>query len=60
MKHRELIKELETNKCFLIRRGGNHDIYQNQENGKRAPIPRHNEINDYLVRKIRRELGIIK
>jgi mRNA interferase HicA len=40
MKHKELIKELEANKCFLLRRGGNHDIYQNQENGKGAPVPR--------------------
>ena len=59
MKHKDLIKELAIHRCFLSRHGGNHDIYENPLNGKRAPVPRHNEINEYLVRKIRKELGII-
>ena len=58
MKRKELVKELESKGCILLRHGSNHDIYENPANGKRAPVPRHNEIKDYLVKKIRKELDI--
>ena len=58
MKRNELIKELIKAGCFLKPHGSRHDIYENSNNGKIAPIPRHNEIKETLCRLIKRQLGI--
>jgi len=58
MKRTELLRLLVANQCCLGRHGGNHDIYMNARNGRKAPIPRHAEIKDSLVRLILRQLGI--
>ncbi|CCQ57829.1 MULTISPECIES: type II toxin-antitoxin system HicA family toxin [Crocosphaera] len=58
MKRRDLIKYLENNGCELLREGGNHTIYVNRKEQKVSAIPRHREINDYLARKICRDLQI--
>ena len=58
MKRRELIRELSGKGCFLKRSGGNHDIYENRANGRKAPVPRHTEVKDSLVRLIRKQLGL--
>ncbi|MGK7899177.1 MAG: addiction module toxin, HicA family [Xenococcus sp. (in: cyanobacteria)] len=34
MKRRDLISQLEKSGCYLIIRGGKHDIYHNLNNGK--------------------------
>ena len=39
---------------LLHRNGGRHDIYINPQNGKKQPIPRHNEI-ETLLNRIRLE-----
>jgi mRNA interferase HicA len=52
MKRKDLIRKLEDMGCRLIRYGGKHDWYQNPETGMYQPIPRHNEINEYLARNI--------
>jgi len=39
MKRKEFIKFLERNGCLLLRHGGRHDIYINQKNGKKQPVP---------------------
>jgi len=39
-------------------RSGRHSIYLNPANGKRAPVPRHGEIDNRLAREICRELDI--
>ncbi|WP_216092667.1 type II toxin-antitoxin system HicA family toxin [Candidatus Marithrix sp. Canyon 246] len=44
--------------CYLKRHGSKHDIYINPNNGKQAPVPRHPEIKEILVKKIKRQLGI--
>jgi len=44
--------------CYLKRHGANHDIYLNPANGRVAPVPRHNEIKNTLVRAIRKQLGL--
>ncbi|MCL6099862.1 MAG: type II toxin-antitoxin system HicA family toxin [Bacteroidetes bacterium] len=49
MKRKELIKEIEKNGCVLIRHGGKHDWYQNPQTRISQPIPRHNEIQEYLL-----------
>ena len=60
MKRNELIKELIKAGCFLKRHGSRHDIYENINNGKVAPIPRHSEIKETLCRLIKRQLSVEK
>lgn len=52
MKRKKLIKQLEKLGCILIRHGGNHDWYQNPKTKVSQPIPRHNEIKEYLAKHI--------
>ncbi|OGU13806.1 MAG: hypothetical protein A2X61_14120 [Ignavibacteria bacterium GWB2_35_12] len=54
MKHRDLVRLLEKNGCFLKRHGANHDIYMNQNNGRKAPVPRHREIKETMVLVIKK------
>ena len=58
MKRRELIQYLETNGCILLREGQKHSVYLNKLKNKVSTVPRHNEINDFLFRKICRDLEI--
>ena len=57
MKRTELIKRLTTNGAVLIRHGSNHDIYMQPKNGNTEPVPRHNEIREFMARKILRNLS---
>jgi len=52
MKRKDLIKRLEDLGCMFIRNGGNHDWYQNPNTRISQPIPRHNEIQEYLAKHI--------
>ena len=58
MKRKDLIKHLESQNCFLLREGGNHSIYYNPKSKQTSSIPRHNEVNGFLARKICKDLGI--
>jgi len=58
VKRKALIKDLVEGGCYLKRHGSKHDIYANPKNGRQAPIPRHSEIKDSLVRLIKKQLGI--
>jgi len=58
LRKQEFIRELVNSGCYLKRHGSNHDIYVNPKNGKKAPVPRHQEIKDSLCKLIRRQLGI--
>jgi predicted RNA binding protein YcfA (HicA-like mRNA interferase family) len=58
MKRRDLIRHLESHGCVFLREGGNHSIYVNPNNNQVSAVPRHREINEFLVRKICRDLGI--
>ena len=44
--------------CYLFRHSGRHDIYANGATGQKAPVPRHPEIKESLVRLIERQLGL--
>lgn len=57
MKRKVLIKKLEEIGCVMIRHGGKHDWYQNPTTGMFQPIPRHNEINEFLARQIIKRLS---
>jgi predicted RNA binding protein YcfA (HicA-like mRNA interferase family) len=58
VKRRELIEHLERHGCEFLREGGNHTIYVNRTTRKSSSVPRHREINEFLARKICRDLQI--
>jgi predicted RNA binding protein YcfA (HicA-like mRNA interferase family) len=58
MKREALIRHLESHGCYLLREGGKHSIYVNPANNQTSAVPRHREVNDFLARKICRDLAI--
>ena len=58
MKRRDFIQHLERHGCQLFREGGRHSVYVNRAARKSSAVPRHREINDFLARKICRDLEI--
>lgn len=58
MKRLELIRHLESHGCSLLRDRGKHSVYFNPANNQVSAVPRHREINEFLARKICRDLGI--
>ncbi len=58
MKRAALLRELAQKGCVLHRHGGRHDLWLNPASGRKAPVPRHNEIRDSLCRLIRRQLDL--
>ena len=58
MKRVDLIRHLESNGCYLLRDRGRHSVYANQANNRTSAVPRHREINDYLAKRICRDLEI--
>ncbi len=60
MKRRDLIRYLERHGCKFLREGNNHTVYVNELDKKVSTIPRHREIDENLVKKICKDLGISK
>lgn len=58
MKRRDLERHLASNGCKLLREGAKHSLYVNPANNQTSAVPRHREINDFLVGKICRDLRI--
>ena len=58
MKRLDLIRHIEKSGYVMLREGGNHTVYVNRLAKKVSTVPRHREINDFLTRKICRELDI--
>ncbi|MEO7512474.1 MAG: type II toxin-antitoxin system HicA family toxin [Gemmatimonadaceae bacterium] len=58
MKRLDLIRHLEAHGCRLLREGGSHSVYLNPEKRRVSTVPRHREVNDFLARKICRDLEI--
>jgi len=58
VKRIDLVRHLEANGCVLLREGGSHSVYVNRATRKSSSVPRHREINEYLARKICRDLEI--
>lgn len=56
MKRKDLVKLLEQNGWWIKREGHDHTIYTNGTANE--PIPRHNEINDILAKKIIKRRGL--
>lgn len=58
MKRRDLIRHLEKYGCLHMREGGAHSVFMNRAARKSSTVPRHREINEFLARKICRDLEI--
>ena len=58
MKRIDLIRHLEHHGCTLLREGGSHSVYVNRAIKKSSAVPRHREINEFLARKICRDLEV--
>ncbi|OGN19102.1 MAG: addiction module toxin, HicA family [Candidatus Yanofskybacteria bacterium RIFCSPHIGHO2_12_FULL_45_19b] len=58
MKRLDLIGHLQKLKCVLLREGAKHSVFFNPLLKLTSTIPRHQEINDWLARKICRDLGV--
>jgi mRNA interferase HicA len=58
MKRKEFVRHLHNQGCLLKREGGSHSVYLNLANKKTSTVPRHTEINDYLAKKICKDLDI--
>ena len=57
MKRAELIKQLTEKGVVFVRHGSNHDIYLQPKSGNTEPVPRHNEIKEFMARKILKNLS---
>ena len=60
MKRRLLISHIENMGCELLREGGKHSVYVNRSRRKTTTIPRHNEIDENLAKRIFKDLEIPK
>ncbi len=58
MKRRDFIRYLESNHCYLFREGSRHSVFVNSTNNKTSTVPRHSEIDNYLAKKICKDLNI--
>lgn len=58
MKRRDLIRHLQDHGCALIREGARHSWWGHQSNNTRSSVPRHSEVDDFLVVKICKDLKI--
>jgi predicted RNA binding protein YcfA (HicA-like mRNA interferase family) len=58
VKRRDLIRHLEALGARLLREGAKHAVYVNEAAGRTTTVPRHGEINDFLARKICRDLDL--
>jgi len=58
LKRQALIAHLRAHGCVLVREGAKHSWWGNPVNNRRSAVPRHTEINEFLAKKICRDLGI--
>ena len=58
MKRRALVRHLEDHGCELLREGSRHSVFVNRSTLKSSAVPRHAEINEFLAKKICRDLGV--
>lgn len=58
MKRKDLEKRLRDLNWYFLRHGSNHDIWTNGED--QESVPRHKEIDEYLAKKILRNVRLSK
>jgi len=58
VKRVDLVRHLEEHGCRLLREGGSHSVFLNPVTRKASTVPRHREVNEFLARKICRDLEV--
>ena len=58
MKRHDLTRHLARHGCVKFREGGNHTIWKNMADGRKVPVPRHNELREETAQEIRKQLGV--
>jgi mRNA interferase HicA len=58
LKRTDLVRHLELHGSELFREGSKHSVFVNRRTRKSTAVPRHRQINDWLARKICRDLEI--
>jgi len=58
VKRKELVRFLEQNGFYLLREGGNHSIYSNNE--KIIPVKRHSTFDRITANEICKQAGLEK
>ena len=58
MKRNDLLRHLKKEGCLPLREGARHSVFFNSQTKQTSTVPRHNEINNFLTKKICRDLGI--
>lgn len=58
MKRLDLVRHLEAHGCELLREGANHTVYVNRAARKSSSVPRHRDLNEFLAKKICRDLEV--
>jgi predicted RNA binding protein YcfA (HicA-like mRNA interferase family) len=59
MKRNDFIRHIQQQGCVFLREGAKHSVFFNVKNNRASTVPRHNEINSFLVKKICKDLDII-
>jgi len=60
MKRIDFLKFITKQGCVFFREGAKHSVYFNSTTNRSSTIPKHNEIDNFLVKKISNDLGILK
>jgi hypothetical protein len=60
MNRKNFIKYLYENKCVFLKEGAKHSVFFNPLSGRSSTVPRHNELDSNLAKKICTDLGIKK
>jgi mRNA interferase HicA len=58
MKQVDLLKHIRKYGCVFVREGSSHTVWQNSMTGNTSTVPRHNEINTHIGKKICKDLGV--
>ena len=58
MNRKDLVKHLMDEGCQVLREGAKHTILIHSETARYSTLPRHVNINEFLARRICRDLGI--
>jgi len=58
MNRRDLVRHLAKQGCELFREGARHSVFHNPREQTTSTVPRYREVDDFLTRKICRDLRI--
>lgn len=59
MKRKDLLRHLKIQGCELLREGGRHSVFWNPKTKKVSSVPRHTEVQEFLAKKICRDLDVL-